>query len=101
LIELVESSARKSPIAPSAIPSGVGLRMEQTLEQFNQASAARLFRAHALADQVQLLPMLGTEIRSAADATEQAHQEAALAVQLSLAAIPEEKDHRYRDHSGF
>jgi hypothetical protein len=75
--------------------------MQQTLEQFNQARAARLFRAYAPTDQVQFRALPRTKIRPAAYTAEQLQQEVAPAGNCPFGAITEEKDHRCRDYFGL
>jgi hypothetical protein len=75
--------------------------MQQTLDQLNHVAAALFRRTFALADQGQLRGLAGTEIRSAAYASEQAQEEAVPSAQYPRAAIGEVEDHRFRNQSGL
>jgi len=98
LIELVEKFSEKiTHRYASAIPSFFGLRMWRTTDQLNHVPAARLPRGHGPADQVQLLGLVGSEIRTATRAFEQAQQEVASAADFPRGAIGEIKDHWVRN----
>jgi hypothetical protein len=65
------------------------MRMQEALQQLDHAPATRLFRAHALADQVQLRNLPGTEFRFPEYAAKEAQEEVAWAAQFPRAAVGE------------